>query len=124
MKKRRFDQFSGIMKTHIISILVYLHNMTRTRSRGPLSDAPVRFKFRKTVFPQKRVKVSKFQIEKFKIFRKSRDLTIPISESFLMQILMAKFKFQNSNFLDSIGIKFESDHYLCNMNYVTVNIDK
>ena len=23
---------------------------------------------------------------------------------------MAKFKFRNSNFLDSIGIKFESDH--------------
>ena len=32
-----------------------------------------------------------------------------------MQILMAKFKFQNSNFLDSIGIKFESDQCLCDV---------
>ena len=56
---RRFDRFSKIKKTPIIAILVYLHNTMRTRSRGPLSDAPVRFEIRKTVFPQKRVKVSK-----------------------------------------------------------------
>ena len=57
------------MKTHIITILVYLHNTKRTRSRGALADAQVRFKIQKTVFPQKRVKVSKFQIEKSKKFR-------------------------------------------------------
>ena len=62
------------MKTHIITILVYLHNTKRTRSRGPLSDEPVRFQIRKTVFPQKRVKVSKLEIEKFQRIRKSRDL--------------------------------------------------
>ena len=52
----------------------------------------------------------KFQIQKFKKFRKSRDLIILISESYLMQILMTQFKSRNSNFFDSTGIKFESDH--------------
>ena len=46
----------------------------RTRSRGPLSDEPVRLEIQKTVFPQKRVKVSKLEIEKFQRIRKSRDL--------------------------------------------------
>ena len=56
---RQCDRISRIMKTPILAILVYLHNTKRTRSRGPLSDEPVRFQIRKTVFPQKRVKVSK-----------------------------------------------------------------
>ena len=56
---RRFDRFSRIKKTPIIAILVYLHNTKRTRSRGPLSDAPVRFNIQETVFPRERVKVSK-----------------------------------------------------------------
>ena len=62
------------MKTHIKILSVYLHNTKRTRSRGSLSDAPVRFEIRNTVFPQKRVKVSKLEIEKFQRIRKSRDL--------------------------------------------------
>ena len=56
---RRFDRFSRNKKTPIIAILVYLHNTKRTRSRGPLSDEPVRLEIQKTVFPQKRVKVPK-----------------------------------------------------------------
>ena len=32
---------------------------------------------------------------------------------------MAKFKFQNSNFLESIGIKFESNHYIDSFNFRT-----
>ena len=58
--KRRFDRFSRIMKIPIIAISVYLHNTLPHRSRGPLSDGPVRFQIHQTVFPQKRVKVSKF----------------------------------------------------------------
>jgi len=70
----RFDRFGRIKKTPFIAILVYLHNTKGTRSRGPLSDAPVRFEIRKTEFPQKRVKVLKLEIEKFQRIRKSRDL--------------------------------------------------
>ena len=40
--KRLFHQISGIRKTHVIIILVYLHNTLLQTSRGPLSDAPVR----------------------------------------------------------------------------------
>ena len=46
----------------------------RTRSRGPLSDEPVRFNIQETVFPRERVKVSKLSIENFQRIRMSRDL--------------------------------------------------
>ena len=72
--KRRFDRYSRIKKTAIRAILVYLHNTMRTRSRGPLSDAPVRFNIQETVFPQKRVKVSKLSTQNFQRIRMSRDL--------------------------------------------------
>jgi hypothetical protein len=109
LRKRRFDQFGGIVKTPIMPILVYLHGAGRAGSRGLLSDAPVGFWFRGAVFPRRRVKVSKFQIEKFKGFRGLRDLMFSISESFLMWILMVRFRFWNSSFLDSVGMEFESD---------------
>ena len=64
------------MKTPIIVKLVYLHNTLPHRSRGPLSDGPVRFHMQQTLFPQKRVKVSNLETEKYQIFRKSRDLIL------------------------------------------------
>ena len=65
LNKRRFNQLSGIMKTHIITILVYLHNTFPLRSRGPLADAPVRILLWATVFPQSCVKSSKLWIQNF-----------------------------------------------------------
>ena len=62
------------MKTHILTLSVYLHNTKRTRSRGPLSDGPVRFNIQETVFPQKRVKVSELSTQYFQRIRMSRDL--------------------------------------------------
>jgi len=56
---RRFDRFSRIKKTLIIAILVYPHNTLPQRPEGSLSIEPVRFQIQQTVFPQKRVKVSK-----------------------------------------------------------------
>ena len=44
-----------------------------------------------------------------KIFQ-SRDLNFSYPGSFLMTTLMLKSKFQNSSFLKSKGIKFESNH--------------
>ena len=69
-KKRRFHQLSGIMKTHIITISVYLHNTIKRRSRGPLSDALVRILIRTTVFSQLCVKVSKLWTQNFEHFWK------------------------------------------------------
>ena len=69
-KKRRFHQLSGIMKTHIITISVYLHNTIKRRSRGPLSDALVRILIRTTVFSQLCVKVSKLWTQNFEYFWK------------------------------------------------------
>ena len=82
--KRRFDQLSEIMKTHIITILVYLHNTTLQTSRGPLSDALVRIQLRPIFFPQLCVKVSKLWLKILNIFWKSRDLIFSVSGSFLM----------------------------------------
>ena len=110
--KRRFDRFSRIMKIPIIAISVYLHNTLPHRSRGPLSDGPVRFQIHQTVFPQKRVKVSKFQIEKIKISESHGTSFFRVSDSFSMQIRMALSKFRYSNFLEFLGIRFESNHYL------------
>ena len=70
LNKRRFDQFSEIMKTHIITISVYLHNTIKRRSRGPLSDALVRILIRTTVFSQLCVKVSKLWTQNFEYFWK------------------------------------------------------
>ena len=65
MVQRRFEQFTGIMKTHLITKLVYLDYTMLTRSWGPLSDVQVRILMQVTVFPQLRVKVSKIWIENF-----------------------------------------------------------
>ena len=70
MKKRGFHQFSGIMKTTIINILVYLHNTILQRSRGLLSDAPVRILIRPTGFPQLCVKILQLWTENFEHFLK------------------------------------------------------
>jgi len=47
------------MKTHIITILLNLHNTLPPRSRGILPDSPVRISIEITVFSQICVKVSK-----------------------------------------------------------------
>ena len=70
LNKRRFHQFSGIIKTHIVTILVNLHNTMSGRSRSPLSDAPVRILIRPTGFPQLCVKVPKLWTENFEHFLK------------------------------------------------------
>ena len=55
----------------------------------------------------------------FSKIRRSRDLLFLNSNLFLVQNLMVELKIWNSNFLESVGIKFETNQFLSKLNLVS-----